>query len=163
MTTPAPSPMTNPSRSLSNGLLAHIGSSDVLSAVSAANPPTPSGVMQLSVPPAIITSASPHWMERNASPIEWEPVAHAVTTLMDFPFAPIAMDTFPAAIFVISSGTRSGFILLGPFSFNFMAFTSACSRLPTPEPMETPTRYGSSFSMQRFASSTASFAAATAY
>ena len=44
------------------------------------------------------------------------PVAQAVTTLRDLPFAPSAIDTFPAAIFVIISGTRSGSILPGPLS-----------------------------------------------
>src|SRR5712691_8174317 len=56
---PAPSPMTKPSRSLSQGRLAWAGSSlRVESARIAANPPTPIGVMAASVPPAIITSAS---------------------------------------------------------------------------------------------------------
>ena len=52
--------MTNPSRSRSQGRLAFSGSSlRVDSARMAANPPTPIGVMAASVPPAIITSASP--------------------------------------------------------------------------------------------------------
>lgn len=37
-----------------------------------------SGWMQASVPPATMTSASPYWIKRDASPIEWAPVVHAV-------------------------------------------------------------------------------------
>ena len=60
----------------------------VVYAVSAVNPATPMGVMLLSAPPATITSASPCWIDRMASPMEWVPVAQAVTTLMLFPFSP---------------------------------------------------------------------------
>ena len=56
------------------------------------------GVIAASVPPASITSTSPYWMERMASPMEWVPVAHAVTTLMHLPFMPYWMATFPAAM-----------------------------------------------------------------
>ena len=57
---PAPSPMTKPSRAVSQGRLAFSGSSlRVESARMAANPPTPIGVMAASAPPAIMTSASP--------------------------------------------------------------------------------------------------------
>ena len=58
-TTPAPSPMTKPFLSLSNGIEALLGSVDVERAVSAAKPPIPIGDIELSVPPANITSASP--------------------------------------------------------------------------------------------------------
>ena len=60
---PAPSPATKPSRSLSNGRLAFSGSSlrsDMARA--AQKPPTPSGVMVASQPPAIMTSAMPRSM-----------------------------------------------------------------------------------------------------
>ena len=105
---PAPSPKTNPSLSLSNGLDAQVGSSDVESAVSAVNPARPVGEIALSAPPATMISASPYWIARKASPIQCVPVAHAVTTLVHFPFAPVAIETFPAAIFEIISGTISG-------------------------------------------------------
>ena len=36
------------------------------------------------------------------------PVAHAVTTLVHFPFAPSAIATFPAAMFAIITGTVNG-------------------------------------------------------
>jgi len=58
-TIPDPSPMTNPSLSLSNGIDALFGSSDPLKAVNAANPPTATSDTAASVPPATITSASP--------------------------------------------------------------------------------------------------------
>ena len=51
---PAPSPSTKPSRSLSHGRLAVAGSSlRVESARGAAKPPTPSGLIVASEPPAI--------------------------------------------------------------------------------------------------------------
>jgi hypothetical protein len=57
MTMPEPSPMMNPSRSLSNGRLAFSGSSlRVDMARIAANPPTLIGVIAASEPPAIIAS-----------------------------------------------------------------------------------------------------------
>ncbi len=59
-TTPAPSPITKPLLSLSNGMEALLGSVDVVSAVKALNPDIPVGVMVDSVPPASITSASPY-------------------------------------------------------------------------------------------------------
>ena len=108
--------MIKPFRSLSKGMEARAGSSVVFNAVRAVKPATPMGVMLASVPPATITSASPYWMERKASPMEWVPVAQAVTTLMHLPLRPNWMATFPAAILLIISGTRRGFTRLGPFS-----------------------------------------------
>ena len=76
---PAPSPMTKPSRSRSNGREARCGSSlRVESARMAQKPPTPSGVMAASLPPAIMTSASPRWMKRKESPTAWALVVQAV-------------------------------------------------------------------------------------
>ena len=43
-----------------------------------AKPPTASGVMTDSVPPAIAASASPYWIIRYASPMAWAPVVQAV-------------------------------------------------------------------------------------
>ncbi len=125
-------------------------------------PATPIGVMLASVPPATITSASPYWMERNASPMEWVPVAHAVTTLMHFPLRPNWMETFPAAMLLIIRGTKSGSTLPGPFSNSLLYIRSKACKEPIPEPTLTPTRNGSSFSMSMPEFSRASFAAATA-
>jgi hypothetical protein len=52
MVSPAPSPMTNPSRSLSQGLLAVAGSSlRLLNALQAMNPPMPDGITAASAEP----------------------------------------------------------------------------------------------------------------
>ena len=85
-------------------------------ALRAAKPAIPIGAIDPSVPPEIMTSASPYWIALNASPIELVPVAHAVTTFMFLPFNPNAILTLPAAIFVIISGTSIGLTLDGPFS-----------------------------------------------
>ena len=155
--------MTKPSRSLSNGRDAVSGSSLVERAVRAAKPAIPSGVIADSVPPATITSASPYWIERNASPIEFVPVAQAVTTLMDLPFKPYCIATLPTAMLLIIIGTSSGFTRFGPFSSIFLCSRSIACKLPIPEPMLVPTRNGSSFSISRPACAIASPAAATAY
>ena len=41
-----------------------------------------------------------------------------------FSFSPVAIETFPAAIFVIIFGTRSGSTLEGPFSISFFSLVS---------------------------------------
>jgi hypothetical protein len=81
-TTAAPSPMTNPARSLSNGLEDRWGLSlkTVARLRDLANPPIARGWIQDSAPPAIMTSASPKAMKRDASPSEWAPVVQAVVT-----------------------------------------------------------------------------------
>src|SRR5699024_1765596 len=107
--------MTKPLRFLSKGMEAFIGSSAEESAVRFVKPATAIGVILLSVPPANITSASPYWMARRASPMEWVPVAQAVTTLVHFPLQPRAMDTFPAAILLIIIGISIGLTRFGPF------------------------------------------------
>ncbi len=72
--------MTNPSRSASNGRDARVGSSlRVDSAFMFWKPAMDSGVTAASAPPAIITSASPLWIKRNASPIAWADEAQAET------------------------------------------------------------------------------------
>ncbi len=59
--TPAPSPSTKPSRSRSHGRLARCGSSlRSDSALTEQKPPSPSGVVAISPPPATIASASPY-------------------------------------------------------------------------------------------------------
>ena len=86
---PEPSPITKPSRSRSNGREARAGSSlRVESARMEQNPPTPRGVMAASLPPAIITSASPRWMSRKESPIAWALVVQAVQVAEFGPLAP---------------------------------------------------------------------------
>ena len=58
----------------------------------AANPPTPSGVMQASVPPQIMASASPRWMILNESPMECALVVQAVAVAEFGPFAPVRIE-----------------------------------------------------------------------
>ena len=65
--TPAPSPMTKPSRSMSYGREAAVGSSlRVDSARIAAKPAIVIGWMTASVPPQMTTSARPVWIMRAA-------------------------------------------------------------------------------------------------
>src|SRR5580765_5254559 len=98
MTTPDPSPMTKPSRSLSNGRLAFCGASlRVDRARIAPNPPTPIGVIAASDPPAIITSAALRLMISYASPIACAEAEQAVHVAELGPLAPNRMDTWPDA------------------------------------------------------------------
>ena len=55
------------------------------------------GVMAASVPPAIIASASPRWMMRKASPMEWAEEVAAVAVASLGPRAWYLMETWPAA------------------------------------------------------------------
>ena len=59
----------------------------------AANPPMPMGVMQASVPPQIMASASPRWISRKESPMEWALVVQAVAVAEFGPLAPLRMET----------------------------------------------------------------------
>ena len=78
---PAPSDMTNPSLSRSNGLLAERGLSFLLdNAFMLLNALTQREDIVASVPPAIITSAFPFWMTWKASAMACAPDAHAVMT-----------------------------------------------------------------------------------
>src|SRR5208282_1496419 len=137
---PAPSPITKPSRSLSQGRLARAGSSlRVESARMAANPPTPMGVMAASAPPAIMTSASWCWMMRKESPMEWALVVQAVAVASFGPLAPNLMETCPAARLTMEAGMKKGEIRRGPPSSNAVCSRSITSNPPMPEPMCTPT------------------------
>src|SRR5262249_60924821 len=98
MTSPAPSPITKPSRPLSHGREARSGASFRLeSARMTSKPPTASGVMTDSVPPAIAESASPYWIFRYASPTACAPVVQAVTGARVGPLMPYLIEMFPAA------------------------------------------------------------------
>src|ERR1035437_7562332 len=107
MRMPAPSPTTKPSRSLSNGRQAWVGSSlRVERAFMAAKPATPSGVMEASVPPAIIASASPRSMMRKASPMECAEEVQAVAVASLGPRAPNRIETWPAARLMMEPGRK---------------------------------------------------------
>lgn len=85
---PAPSPMTNPSRSWLNGRDDEVGSSlcEAVRLRERSKPAMASGWIQDSAPPATITSASPKAIKRAASPRECAPVVHAVVTVWLGPF-----------------------------------------------------------------------------
>src|SRR5260370_38506146 len=72
----------------------------------AANPPMLMGVMHASVPPQIITSASPRWMRRKESPTECALEVHAVAVAELGPFAPVRMETYPLARLMIVAGVK---------------------------------------------------------
>ena len=163
MTIPAPSPMTKPSRALSHGRLARVGSSlRVVIARAAQNDAMPSGHSAASVPPATITSAWPERMRTIASPIALAAVAHAVATADAGPRRPYLIDTFPLAALTISRGTVNGLTRPGPRSASVRADSSSVSIPPMPLPMSTPHRVGSADAKSMPESSTAPFAAAMA-
>jgi hypothetical protein len=125
-TTPAPSPMTKPSRSRSNGRLACSGQSFQLVAklLALANPAIARGWMQDSAPPATMTLASPNWIIRAASPMLCAPVVQAVVAAWlgpccsqfsvlvrfgsHFTLKPYRIDMWPAARLMRRRGTNSG-------------------------------------------------------
>src|SRR5690606_29866974 len=84
--------------------------------LAAQNPAMDKGLTAASVPPVTMISACPLWMTLKASPIEWEPEAHAVTVHALWPFAPIMIETCPDAISGIIIGTKKGLTRSGPFS-----------------------------------------------
>ena len=73
-------------------------------AVMLVKPCTPRGQMAASVPPATITSASSYLMALKASPMEWDPEAHAVTMAPFLPFIPYMMEILAEAILAIMTG-----------------------------------------------------------
>src|SRR3989338_4048360 len=95
---PAPSPNTNPSRSLSQGRLAFSGSSlRVESARMAANPPKPSGLVAISAPPTNMTSASPDIINRAPKAMLCAPVVQAVTNEILGPCQPYIIEICPGS------------------------------------------------------------------
>ena len=73
-----------------------------------AKPPTASGVMTDSVPPAIAASASPYWIIRYASPTACAPVVQAVTVARLGPFRPYLIEMFPAASLTMRPVMKKG-------------------------------------------------------
>ena len=70
----------------------------------ALNPAMPISQIGLSAPPAIITSASPNWISRAASPIACAPVEHAVTTAWFGPLKRWRMLTCPETRLISATG-----------------------------------------------------------
>src|SRR6266513_6355312 len=113
---PAPSLMTNPSRSRSNGREARSGLSlRVLRAFMAENPARPIATTEASEPPARKISASPNLIIRQDSPIALFDVAQAVTMHMLGPCSPYSMEMSPLAMLLINIGIVNGDFLDGPF------------------------------------------------
>src|SRR6266403_1426208 len=162
--TPPPSPHTKPSRPASNGREAFSGSSlRVDIAFIEQKPAMVSGTTMASAPPAIITSASPRWISRKASPSAWLPVAQAVTTAEFGPLAPKRMETSPEAMLMMSIGMKKGETRSGPFSMSCLWASRSEEMPPMPEPISTPKRAPSTLAVSRPESSTAMTAHAIAY
>ena len=140
---PEPSPMTKPLRRLSNGSEAALGSSTVVRALLLAKPAMAIGQRAASAPPVIMASARPSRIMRYASPMEWVPVAQAVTTGRFGPSAWKRMATLPDAILAIISGMKSGDTPRAPFSSSELCSLQKVWIPPTPEPMAQPRRLAS--------------------
>ena len=80
----------------------------------AAKPATPSRVSAASVPPVIITSASPYWIVRKALPMEFAALAQAVTMHSLGPRSPHWIETWPLAELAMSLGMVKAETLSGP-------------------------------------------------
>ena len=61
-----------------------------------------------SAPPATITSASPHMISREASPMACTPEAQAVTTAWFGPLKPYLIDRWPEARLISADGMKNG-------------------------------------------------------
>ncbi len=110
----APSPMTKPSRSTSNGRDALAGSGLLVSAPIRVKAAMHTGLTQASVPPATTSSAVPSRTMRAASPMAWAPVVQAVDTARFGPVRRWRMPTSAAVALAIIIGTRNGLTRSGP-------------------------------------------------
>src|SRR5580704_1708484 len=159
---PAPSPMTKPSRSLSQGREARGGSSlkAVDSARAAAKPARPRRHTAASAPPHTMTSASSSMISRDASPIACAPVEQAVTTAWFGPLKPYLIETLPDARLIRFDGMKNGLIRRGPLSCSVIAPSVMPGSPPMPEPIITPVRSSSSSSSGAQPESSTAIAAA---
>ena len=114
------------------------------------------------LPPARIISSLPICRCRRASPIACVPVAQALTTLKLPPLAPTSIATTPEDMLANRLGIMNGATRLGPRSINARDCFSMVSIPPTPEPIRTPKRSGSTSPSLRLASRMASLAASAA-
>ena len=141
ITTAEPSDSTKPSRSLSNGREARVGSSlRVESAFIDANAERVSGVIAASAPPATMTSQSPRWMICIAMPMAWPLDAQADATEVLGPRRLNWIETLPAAALTMSRGTTNGLTRRGPVWSSLVWPSSIVSTPPMPEPMIVPWR-----------------------
>ena len=116
------------------------------SARARANPPIVTASTHASVPPASIKSASPRWIDRNASPTACAPAAHAVAVVRFGPRKSCAIDTCPAAALHKTRGTKNGesFLPSLPRSSKRPAWVTS-ETWPIPLPIDTPARVGSTW------------------
>jgi hypothetical protein len=126
-----------------------------------ANPPTASGVITDSVPPAIAASASPYWIIRYASPTACAPVVQAVTVERLGPWIPYLIEMFPAASLTMRPVMKNGEMTRGLFppSTYLRIVSSMRGSPPMPEPTTTATRVRFSSVTGRPESSMAKWAA----
>ena len=128
----------------------------------ALNPAMPMAVILASLPPAMIARAQPRRMVSTASPIAWAELAQAEVVQKLGPRAPVVIETWPAARFVIMAGMRNGLMRPGPR----LRRTSICSESvampPMPLAMKTPTSSRLVVSITRPELRRASMVAATA-
>src|SRR5574341_460555 len=137
---PEPSPITNPSRSESNGRDASVGRSlnFVDRAVICAKATSAMSTNAASAPPATMASASPSWIARKARPIAWLDAAQAVVVQKFGPRRPSAMAMCPAAAFGMSWGTVKGETRLGPLVCSTLSLASRELIPPMPVANSTP-------------------------
>ena len=127
----------------------------------ALNPAIPISEIGLSVPPATITSASPHMISRAASPLACAPVEQAVTTAWFGPLKPNRIETCPETRLISAPGMKKGHTRFGPFSLISTAVSAMEFSPPIPDPIITPVRsFSSSGGFSHPASRTACTAAA---
>src|SRR6266516_3325667 len=140
MSAPAPSPITKPSRSESNGSEASVGRSLNLvdRAVIWANATSAMSTNAASQPPATIASASPSWIAWKARPMAWLDAAQAVVVQKFGPRRPNAMAICPAAAFGMSWGTVKGETRSGPLVCSTLSLASRELIPPMPVANSTP-------------------------
>ena len=123
---------------------------------------TPVRVTVASAPPASIASARPLRMCSVASPRAWLPEAQAVDGHVSGPFRPSSIETWPAPMFAITSGMKSGETRSGPRFSTTSVWVTKLSSPPMPQPTAAPTRGADAGDTVSAASSTARRPAATA-
>mmetsp|Transcript_38492 Transcript_38492/g.67930 ORF Transcript_38492/g.67930 Transcript_38492/m.67930 type:complete len:254 (-) Transcript_38492:211-972(-) len=158
--------MMKPLRASSNGREAFSGSSlrSVARAFIWLKPAIDSGSTADSAPPVIITSASPCLMNRKASPMQWAPVAQAVTPAVFGPLALCSIEMKPGARLMSILGMKRGDIFRTPFFVLISCASVISSMPPMPLPNATPVlTASSSFSGCQLASFKASLAATMEY
>ena len=132
----------------------------MLSALSRQKPAIVTASMHASAPPATITLASPYLTIRNASPMAWAPLAHAVDAAWFGPWNPCRMLTRPAGMFTSTLGMKNGLRRRSLPSPRSKAASVNSDVQLMPAPMDTPVscRPASSSGRQRACRSASSAA-----